>query len=63
MAVIKLKRAYEEPKPQDGRRVLLDRIWLRGVSKEELDLDEWCKEVASSGELRRWFGHDPEPWQ
>lgn len=60
--MIKLKRAYEDAQPQDGRRVLVDRIWPRGVSKEEADLDEWLKEVAPSDELRRWFGHDPERW-
>ena len=62
MIVIKLKRAYDEPQPQDGRRVLVDRLWPRGVSKDDADLDEWMKEVAPSDELRKWFGHDPERW-
>lgn len=61
--MIKLKRAYEEPKPQDGRRVLVDRVWPRGVSKDQVDLDEWMKEIAPSDDLRRWFGHDPERWE
>lgn len=61
-AVIRVKRAYEPTKPQDGRRVLVDRIWPRGVSKDELDLDQWLKEIAPSDELRKWFGHDPERW-
>lgn len=60
--MIKLKRAYDEPKPQDGRRVLVDRIWPRGVSRDEADLDEWMKEIAPSDSLRKWFGHDPERW-
>lgn len=60
--MIKLKRAYEDAQPQDGRRVLVDRIWPRGVSKEKADLDDWMKEIAPSDELRKWFGHDPERW-
>lgn len=59
---IALKRAYEEPTPQDGYRILVDRIWPRGVSKEEAELDEWLKEVAPSKELRRWFQHDASRW-
>jgi uncharacterized protein YeaO (DUF488 family) len=54
-----LKRAYEDPAPGDGRRVLIDRIWPRGVSRERARLDEWARELAPSTELRRWFGHDP----
>jgi uncharacterized protein YeaO (DUF488 family) len=57
---IRLKRAYESPSPADGYRVLIDRLWPRGVSKAEAGLDEWAKELAPSAELRRWFGHDPE---
>jgi len=60
--VIKLKRAYDEPKPQDGRRVLVDRLWPRGVSKEDAELDEWMKDIAPSDDLRKWFGHDAERW-
>ncbi len=57
-----LKRAYEEPGENDGYRILVDRIWPRGVSKEKLKLDAWLKEIAPSAELRQWFGHDPERW-
>lgn len=58
-----LRRAYEAPSRNDGRRVLVDRVWPRGVSKEDAEIDEWCKEVAPSSDLRRWFGHDPDRWQ
>ena len=57
---ISLKRAYDQPEPGDGTRILVDRLWPRGVSKEEAHLDAWLKEVAPSNELRKWFGHDPE---
>jgi uncharacterized protein YeaO (DUF488 family) len=56
---VRLKRAYDPPKRSDGYRVLIDRIWPRGVSKEQAHLDEWAHELAPSTELRRWFGHDP----
>jgi uncharacterized protein YeaO (DUF488 family) len=56
---VRLKRAYEQPKPSDGYRVLVDRLWPRGVSKERAQLDEWARELGPSTELRRWFGHDP----
>jgi uncharacterized protein YeaO (DUF488 family) len=59
---IKLKRAYEAPEPADGVRILVDRLWPRGVSKDDAALDEWNKDVAPSTELRRWFGHDPARW-
>lgn len=59
---IRLKRAYEEPASDDGRRVLVERLWPRGVTKEHLALDQWFKEVAPSTELRKWFGHDPDKW-
>ncbi len=55
---MKTKRAYEPPVRGDGYRVLVDRLWPRGVSKEEAQLDEWAKELAPSPELRSWFGHD-----
>jgi len=57
-----LKRAYEPPEKTDGRRILVDRLWPRGVSKAEADLDQWIKEIAPSAELRTWFGHDPGRW-
>ncbi len=56
---VRLKRAYEPPESSDGYRVLIDRIWPRGVSKERAHLDEWARELAPSSDLRRWFGHDP----
>lgn len=57
---VRLKRAYEPAAESDGYRVLIDRLWPRGVSKQDAHLDEWARELAPSGELRRWFGHDPE---
>lgn len=60
---IRLKRAYDDPAAKDGYRVLVDRVWPRGVSKEAADLDEWMKEVAPTSELRKWFGHDPIRWE
>ena len=59
---VRLKRAYDAPAKSDGRRVLVDRLWPRGVSKDELRLDDWLKEVAPSAGLRKWFGHDPAKW-
>jgi uncharacterized protein YeaO (DUF488 family) len=56
---VRLKRAYEPPTAADGYRVLIDRIWPRGVSREQARLDEWARDLAPSDELRRWFGHDP----
>jgi uncharacterized protein YeaO (DUF488 family) len=56
---VRVKRAYEPPEPSDGYRVLIDRIWPRGISREHAQLDEWARELAPSSELRRWFGHDP----
>ena len=57
---VRLKRAYEPAAATDGSRVLIDRIWPRGVSREEAHLDEWARELAPSSELRRWFSHDPD---
>lgn len=59
---IQVKRAYEPPAPGDGYRVLVDRLWPRGVTKEKLELDEWRQEIAPSDALRKWFGHDPGKW-
>ena len=59
---IQLKRVYEEPSPADGFRILVDRLWPRGLSKEKACVDLWLKEVAPSDELRKWFGHDPDRW-
>jgi uncharacterized protein YeaO (DUF488 family) len=60
---IRLKRAYDAPAANDGYRVLVDRLWPRGVSKEDLEIDLWLKEIAPSDDLRKWFGHDPEKWE
>lgn len=60
---VRLKRAYEPPADDDGCRVLIDRLWPRGVGREELRIDRWAKELAPSDALRRWFGHDPERFE
>ena len=59
---VRIKRAYEPATDDDGYRVLVDRLWARGVSKEKAHLDAWVKDIAPSTELRRWFGHDPARW-
>lgn len=59
---LRLKRAYEPAESDDGVRILVDRLWPRGVSKAKAALDNWVKEIAPSTELRQWFGHDPEKW-
>ena len=59
---IKIKRAYETPDDEDGQRILVDRLWPRGISKDRARIDFWPKELAPSTELRRWYGHDPEKW-
>ncbi len=61
--MIKLKRAYEKPTKSDGFRILVDRLWPRGMSKVKEHLDLWLKEIAPSTELRKKFGHDPEKWE
>ncbi len=61
--MITLKRIYEPYRKDDGYRVLVDRLWPRGVSKEKAHLDLWLKEIAPSNTLRKWFGHDPEKWE
>lgn len=60
--MIKPKRVYEEFSPKDGSRVLVDRLWPRGLTKERASVDMWLKEVAPSTELRKWFGHEPAKW-
>jgi uncharacterized protein YeaO (DUF488 family) len=62
-ANVRVRRAYEEPEPDDGTRVLVDRLWPRGLSKAKAALDQWCKNVAPSGELRTWYNHDPDRFQ
>ncbi len=60
---MKIKRIYEEAAPTDGYRVLIDRVWPRGISKEAAALDEWNKDVAPSAELRKWFNHEPAKFE
>lgn len=60
---LRVKRIYEPPSNQDGLRILVDRLWPRGLKKETCKLDNWLKEVAPSDKLRRWFGHDPARWE
>ncbi len=61
--MIQLKRAYEEPSPTDGERILVERLWPRGLTKAQASVDLWLKDVAPSPELRRWFAHDPAKWK
>jgi uncharacterized protein YeaO (DUF488 family) len=63
MGQVQVKRIYEPAARSDGFRVLVDRLWPRGVAKERAALDLWMKEIAPSTELRRWFGHDPKRWR
>jgi len=60
MRDVQIKRIYDEPARSDGHRVLVDRLWPRGITKERAHLDEWAKDVAPSTELRKWFSHDPK---
>ena len=59
---ILLKRAYEKPSPEDGKRILVERLWPRGLKKENAKVDEWLRDVAPSAELRKWYCHDPAKW-
>ena len=59
---LRLRRVYEPPAPEDGVRVLIDRLWPRGLTKEKAAIDHWMKDIAPSSELRKWFGHDPDRW-
>jgi len=61
--MIKLKRVYEKPTKNDGFRILVDRLWPRGLTKQKAEVDLWLKDIAPSTELRKWFGHDPENWK
>jgi uncharacterized protein YeaO (DUF488 family) len=60
---IQIKRVYEKPDPKDGFRILVDRLWPRGLTKEKAGADLWLKDIAPSTELRKWFNHDPEKWK
>lgn len=61
--MIRIKRVYEEPSEDDGLRILVDRLWPRGLSKAKAKIDRWEKDLAPTTELRRWFGHDPAMWE
>jgi len=61
--MVRLKRAYEDASAEDGLRVLVDRLWPRGLSKQKARIDIWLKEIAPSHELRKWFGHEPAKWK
>src|SRR5690606_491941 len=61
-SMVAIKRVYETPEDSDGIRILVDRLWPRGLSKENAKADMWLKEIAPSTELRKWFAHDPEKW-
>jgi uncharacterized protein YeaO (DUF488 family) len=60
--MIKIKRIYNPPSKEDGFRILIDRLWPRGLSKEKAKIDLWLKEIAPSDQLRKWYGHDPKKW-
>jgi uncharacterized protein YeaO (DUF488 family) len=59
---VRIKRVYDTPSPDDGKRILIDRLWPRGLTKEKAKIDLWLKDIAPSAGLRKWFGHDPEKW-
>jgi uncharacterized protein YeaO (DUF488 family) len=61
--MLKIKRAYDPAEPEDGSRILVDRLWPRGLTKEEARIDDWRKDISPSAELRTWFGHDPVKWE
>ena len=60
---VRVRRVYDEPEPDDGTRVLVDRVWPRGLTKDKACLDQWCKQVAPSTQLRKWYSHDPERFE
>lgn len=62
MNKVRIKRVYEKPSKSDGKRILVDRLWPRGLTKEKAAVDLWLKNIAPSTELRKWFDHDPEKW-
>jgi uncharacterized protein YeaO (DUF488 family) len=61
--MIKIKRVYDAPSKEDGFRILIDRLWPRGISKGKAGIDLWLREIAPSDDLRRWFSHDPKKWE
>jgi uncharacterized protein YeaO (DUF488 family) len=62
MPVVKIKRIYERASKDDGKRILVDRLWPRGIKKDDAKLDEWLRDIAPSDSLRKWFAHDPKKW-
>jgi uncharacterized protein YeaO (DUF488 family) len=60
---VHIKRVYDEPEAGDGRRILVDRLWPRGLTKEKAKIDYWAKEISPSNELRKWYGHEPGKWE
>lgn len=60
--MIRIKRIYDQILPEDGKRILVDRLWPRGIKKDQAKIDEWLKDIAPSNELRKWFSHDPSKW-
>lgn len=60
--MIKVKRVYDSPEKSDGRRILVDRLWPRGLTREKAAIDEWAKDLSPSNELRKWYEHDPAKW-
>ena len=60
--MVKIKRVYDPVSPGDGKRILVDRLWPRGIKKEDAAIDEWLKDIAPSNELRKWYAHDPAKW-
>jgi uncharacterized protein YeaO (DUF488 family) len=60
--MVKIKRVYDPVSPDDGKRILVDRLWPRGIKKEKAQIDEWLKEISPSNELRKWYSHDPAKW-
>ncbi len=63
LRTVQVRRVYDDPAPGDGTRVLVDRIWPRGMTREKASLDEWCKQIAPSTVLRKWYGHNPERFE
>ena len=61
--MVRIKRIYDPASPDDGRRILVDRLWPRGIRKEDANIDDWMKELAPGNELRKWFSHDPAKWK
>jgi uncharacterized protein YeaO (DUF488 family) len=59
---VKIKRVYDPPSTKDGKRILVDRLWPRGISRKQARIDVWMKDIAPNSDLRKWFGHDPDKW-